>query len=113
MSGAFVFIESTDFTGMVKHYFGSDLAYAEFQNDLAAQPDRGAVIPGAAPLRKIRWSDRRRGMGKRGGLRVIYIHIPEVSLLFLWTSMVRTKLMIFPSTTRRCCKPSRNRLCSN
>ncbi len=30
----------------------------------------GDVIPGAVPLRKVRWS--RAGMGKRGGARVIY-----------------------------------------
>lgn len=32
--------------------------------------EQGAVIRGSGGLRKIRW--RRPGMGKRGGLRVIY-----------------------------------------
>jgi mRNA-degrading endonuclease RelE of RelBE toxin-antitoxin system len=39
-------------------------------NFIAANPESGDVIPGAAPLRKVRWS--RDGMGKRGGVRVIY-----------------------------------------
>lgn len=33
-------------------------------------PEAGDVIPGATPLRKVRWS--RAGSGKRGGVRVIY-----------------------------------------
>ena len=83
MSGAYVFIEATDFTRSIKDYFGSDEAYADFQSELARQPDKGAVIPGASPLRKLRWDDPKRGKGKRGGLRVIYIHIPDLTILFM------------------------------
>jgi hypothetical protein len=83
MSGTFLFIEAIDFASSVKRYFGSDDAYAEFQSQLAEQPDKGTVIPGASPLRKLRWGDKRRGMGKRGGLRVIYIHIPDLRVLFM------------------------------
>lgn len=83
MSGAYLFIESVDFTDVVKDYFGSDEAYADFQTELADQPDKGDVVPGASPLRKLRWGDKRRGMGKRGGLRVIYIHIPDLRVLFM------------------------------
>jgi hypothetical protein len=83
MSGTYLFIEAIDFTSTVKGYFGSDEAYADFQSELAEQPEKGAVIPGASPLRKLRWGDKRRGMGKRGGLRVIYIHIPDLRVLFM------------------------------
>ncbi|MFT3815525.1 MAG: transcriptional regulator [Acidovorax sp.] len=41
-----------------------------FVDFIAANPEAGDVIPGALPLRKVRWS--RDGMGKRGGVRVIY-----------------------------------------
>lgn len=41
-----------------------------FVDYIAAHPEAGDVIPGAVPLRKVRWS--RDGMGKRGGVRVIY-----------------------------------------
>ena len=34
------------------------------------RPEQGPVIAGSGGVRKIRW--RRAGMGKRGGLRVIY-----------------------------------------
>ena len=35
-------------------------------------PEAGDVIEGTGGLRKLRFADRRRGKGKRGGLRVIY-----------------------------------------
>jgi mRNA-degrading endonuclease RelE of RelBE toxin-antitoxin system len=56
------------------------LAFIAF---LAADPEAGAVIPEAAPLRKVRWS--REGMGKRGGVRVIYyvMHENETCILLI------------------------------
>jgi len=44
----------------------------EFVDFIAANPLAGQVIPGTGGLRKIRWS--RPGMGKRGGVRVIYFY---------------------------------------
>ena len=41
------------------------------------------MIPGAAPLRKVRWSDKPRGKGKRGGLRIVYVHIPDLQVLYM------------------------------
>lgn len=35
-------------------------------------PTAGEVIEGTGGLRKIRFADKRRGKGKRGGLRVVY-----------------------------------------
>jgi hypothetical protein len=83
MDGSYLIIESSEFTQAVKTYFGNDDYYADFQSELASQPDKGSVIPGASPLRKLRWGDKRRGMGKRGGLRIVYIHIPELAVLFM------------------------------
>jgi len=42
-----------------------------------AAPEKGDVIPGCGGLRKVRVADPRRGKGKRGGARVIYLNIPE------------------------------------
>ncbi len=83
MSRTYLFIEAVGFSRAVKVYFGSDEAYTGFQAELAEHPDKGHAIPGASPLRKLRWGDKRRGMGKRGGLRVIYLHIPELTVLFM------------------------------
>ena len=40
-------------------------------------------MPGCGGLRKLRWSDPRRGKGKRSGLRVIYLNLPEHSRFIL------------------------------
>ncbi len=39
-------------------------------NKLNDSPEIGDLIPGSGGLRKLRWS--RPGMGKRGGVRIIY-----------------------------------------
>lgn len=60
-------------TAMFQRYAASvwkDDERHEFVGWIAANPEAGAVIPGATPLRKVRWS--REGTGKRGGVRVIY-----------------------------------------
>ena len=77
------FVETTDFTESVAEYFVSDDAYAAFQWALIDNPIRGDVMPGCGGLRKVRWPDLRRGKGKRGGLRIIYLHVPEVQQVLL------------------------------
>lgn len=83
MRASYLFIEATGFTSVVSDYFGSDDSLASFQSELAGNPVAGKVIPGAAPLRKTRWVSGLRGMGKRGGIRVIYIWIPDISVFYL------------------------------
>ncbi|MGH7830586.1 MAG: type II toxin-antitoxin system RelE/ParE family toxin [Candidatus Binatia bacterium] len=41
------------------------------------------MIPGCGGLRKIRFRDPRRGKGRRGGLRIIYVYLPEQEWVFL------------------------------
>jgi hypothetical protein len=58
----------------------------EFVDFIAANPLAGDVIPGTQSLRKLRWG--RAGMGKRGGVRVIYFNrlaSGEVVLLMGYT----------------------------
>jgi hypothetical protein len=42
-------------------------------------------MPGCGGLRKMRVADPRRGKGKRGGARVIYLHIEELNQIHLMT----------------------------
>lgn len=77
------FVEAQDFTKAVYEYFGNDTEFATFQDALLANPERGDVIPGCGGLRKTRWRDTRRRKGARGGLRIIYLHIPDASRIFL------------------------------
>lgn len=62
-------IESAEFMAWARSVW-SDAEREAFVDWIAVNPTAGDVIPGAAPLRKVRWS--RSGMGKRGGARVIY-----------------------------------------
>jgi len=66
-----VFVELPAFARHRARYL-DDEDFAAFQLVLMQNPLAGDVIQGTGGLRKIRWSDRRRGKGKRGGLRIIY-----------------------------------------
>ena len=78
-----IFVEARAFTQVVEEYFGSDETYSAFQHFLARSPESGRVIAGCGGLRKVRWADPRRGKGKRGGLRIIYLYIPEAQRFFM------------------------------
>ena len=61
--------ESSVFERLCALYLDDD-EYAELQQFMMETPDAGQVVPGSGGVRKLRW--KRKGMGKRGGLRVIY-----------------------------------------
>jgi len=65
------FIEAPTFTRHIHEYLDEE-DYGALQAELAASPELGQVMPGTGGLRKMRWADRRRGKGRRGGLRIIY-----------------------------------------
>lgn len=71
----------------------------EFIDYIARAPEVGDVIPGASGVRKVRW--RRRGMGKRGGVRVIYFYHDRTTPLFL--------LMIYAKSVRETVAPDAKR----
>ena len=65
----FTFIESAVFERLCALYLDDD-EYAELQQFMMETPEAGNLVPGSGGVRKLRW--KRKGMGKRGGLRVIY-----------------------------------------
>jgi hypothetical protein len=65
----FTFIESSAFEA-VRPIYRDDDEYAELQQFMMQNPESGQVVPGSGGVRKVRW--KRPGIGKRGGLRVIY-----------------------------------------
>jgi hypothetical protein len=77
------FIELPKFTRVWQEYFLEDSNYALYQNHLKREPKSGATIIGAGGWRKDRWPDPRRRKGKRGGLRIIYLQVPEVRAIIL------------------------------
>lgn len=66
-----VFVELPAFERHRAEYM-DDRAFAELQGHLLKDPEVGEVIQGTGGLRKMRFADKRRGKGKRGGLRVVY-----------------------------------------
>jgi hypothetical protein len=78
------FVETSEFTEWVKEYM-SDEALADCQRELLNDPETGSVMPGCGGLRKMRTADPRRGKGKQGGARVIYLHIEELDQIHLVT----------------------------
>jgi hypothetical protein len=65
----YTFIELPIFSRLVADYF-TDAELAELQVALANNPTLGDVVQGTQGVRKVRWS--RKGMGKHGGVRVLY-----------------------------------------
>ena len=59
----------------------SDAERQEFVDYIARNPEAGDLIPDTSGVRKVRW--RRQGMGKRGGVRVIYFYHNPATPLFL------------------------------
>lgn len=70
---AVLFVETSGFTKTISEYLDGD-QYRTLQNALIENPKVGKAIPDTHGVRKMRWSDARRGRGKRGGSRVIYFH---------------------------------------
>ena len=62
----------------------------EFFSWIASEPEAGSVIAGSGGCRKVRWS--RSGMGKQGGVRVIYFAQLEAGELCM--------LLIYPKSAR-------------
>ena len=69
-----VFYETPVFSRLLPDYL-TDEAYRRLQQALMEYPELDDLIPGSGGFRKVRWEDRRRGKGKRGGLRVICYYL--------------------------------------
>jgi hypothetical protein len=78
------FIESPAFTRYVSQYLRDD-EYMALQKDLAHNPLAGDLMPGTGGFRKGRWTDTRRGKGRRGGLRIVYYYFPRDHQIWLMT----------------------------
>ena len=73
-------VETPLFTKLWADYWTED-ERGEFVTWLATQPEVGDVIPKSGGIRKVRW--KRKGMGKRGGTRVVYYNRLESGTIWL------------------------------
>ena len=78
------FLEAPAFTRYLPEYLEDD-TYRALQARLAENPGLGDVMPGTGGFRKVRWSDPRRGKGRRGGLRIIYFYFEAEQQIWLMT----------------------------
>ena len=84
MSKMPLFVELPFFEQIREDYLNDD-EYRELQTLLAENPEAGRKIQGTGGLRKIRYGDKRRGKGKRGGIRVIYYYLTKKDEFLLFT----------------------------
>jgi len=61
-----------------------EASYRTFQQELLHNPEKGRVMPGCGGLRKVRARDQSRGQGKSGGVRIIYLYIPQACRIDLF-----------------------------
>ena len=67
----------------------SDSARAELVAFVGANPEAGEIIPETGGIRKVRWALK--GMGKRGGARVIYYYHSERLPVFLLSAYAKNR----------------------
>jgi len=88
-----LFVELPAFERLRNEYL-DDESFRAMQNAMMDDPSVGDVIQGTGGLRKLRWMDKRRGKGKRGGLRVIYFYWIRGSEFGLSSCKTRKKFTI-------------------
>ena len=89
------FVETPVFTREVEALLTDDV-YFSLQLALAFRPEAGALIPGGAGLRKIRWNLA--GKGKRGGVRVIYYWQKSEEVIYM--------LLVYPKSRQEDLTPA-------
>ena len=97
------FIEAPTFTAIVADYLEDD-EYRALQLFLAGDPEVGDVMPGTGGFRKLRWADRRRGKGKRGGLRTIYYYLSADAQIWLMTLYDKDEMADLSAAEKRALK---------
>lgn len=83
------FIETPTFTRLLTTLLTDD-EYADLQNVLVANPERGDIIKGGGGIRKLRHALP--GRGKSGGIRVIYYWLRNDGQIYM--------LLIYPKSRK-------------
>lgn len=74
----------------------------KFHRFLQDSPEAGALIQGAYGLRKIRWG--RPGIGKRGGVRIIYYYYVQGAKLYVLDIYAKSEKEDLSSAQRKLLK---------
>jgi len=84
----FTVVETSLFQKLWPVYW-SEEERGEFAAFLSSNPEAGDVVPESGGIRKVRW--KRQGVGKSGGVRVIYFTRNEAEELVLLTLYSKSK----------------------
>lgn len=98
-----IFVELPPFERHRNDYL-TDESFRSFQLMLMANPQAGDVIEGTGGLRKVRFADKARGKGKRGGLRVIYYWWVSGEQFWLFTVYNKDEMDDLTSAQRKLLK---------
>jgi hypothetical protein len=86
--------ETTEFSALWPDYWTPE-EFGDFCFWLAINPEAGVVVPGSGGCRKVRWAME--GMGKRGGLRVIYFRRMDEQKIWLITMYAKNERASVPA----------------
>jgi phage-related protein len=81
--------ETAHFIKVASALWSSSAELEAFKDFIAIHPLAGDPIPGTGGLRKVRWT--RAGLGKRGGVRVIYYFYDVSAPLYLLHAYAKAK----------------------
>ena len=81
-----LFIESPKFTEQVARLSAEEAVW-DLENELLQNPDKGDLIQGTGGFRKIRM--KLPGRGKSAGARMVYFHLRNRAVVFLFSSIPR------------------------
>ncbi len=92
----FTVIETPLFNKLWPAYWTAD-EFGVFCAFLASNPSEGVVVPGTGGVRKVRWG--RVGVGKSGGVRVIYVARSQAGELVLLTIYAKSHIETLKAST--------------
>ncbi len=91
-----LFVETSYFSRLISDYLSDD-EYGKLQHYLMQHPESGKVISGSGGVRKFRWA--RAGMGKSGGVRIIYYWAKTRDQIYMLTIYSKSERENIDATT--------------
>lgn len=82
-----LFVQASSFSVEIKSLKQGEIVLREIENAILSNPQSGDIVTGTGGVRKLRIADNRRGKGKRGGFRVLYLDLPhceKTHLVFIY-----------------------------
>ena len=102
------FVEMTTFSKYRADYL-SDESFRDLQLELLDNPRKGDTISGTGGLRKVRWADKKRGKGKRGGTRIVYYFFDHGNQFWLFLIYDKDELTDLDSKQKKTFKTALER----